>query len=100
MTERQIVNINCEVRVRLTDRGRQAHRAHHEETISRALIAELDADTGLNPGQPWKYQPPLEDGWIEMPLWKLMHVFGPSIWSSGQLFQHNTIELDAPEDPS
>jgi hypothetical protein len=61
-------NVNSYVRVRLTDKGRELHRA--------------DWDSLLKPLKPprWEYQPPQEnDGWWRTQAWHLMQLFGPHI---------------------
>lgn len=68
-------NVNYEVRVKLTDVGRAAHRKNHDKLFAFAktrLGAEDDA---------WKYRAPEEDteGWSKWQLWVLMKEFGPHI---------------------
>lgn len=59
-------NINNNVRVRLTDAGRQYHRENYEVLIKHH-------------GAKWyEYKPPKEDtdGWSTWQLWSLMNQFG------------------------
>lgn len=61
-------NINHMVRVRLTDRGREIHRARHDDLAARYEL-------------PYPYVPPGvdDDGWSEFQLWDLMHTFGADL---------------------
>lgn len=67
-------NINNEVKVRLTDAGREAHRKNYEELKTFGL-ERLKAAEWHN------YTPPKEDadGWSRWQLWDLMRQFGPHI---------------------
>jgi hypothetical protein len=59
-------NINECVRIRLTDKGREIHKA---------AFAVVERITG-------RYTAPKEDsgGWCEMQLWTVMELFGPHIY--------------------
>lgn len=65
-------NLNDDVGVRLTERGREIHLRDHQE-----LMATIVA----NGGPSLQYRPPVEDagGWSWWQLWHLMQVFGPHI---------------------
>lgn len=75
-------NINDKVRVKLTDYGRQVHRADRER-----LYAQL--------GMKGDYVPPKEDenGWSEWQLWVLMEELGRHLRLGGETPFETTIEL-------
>jgi hypothetical protein len=66
------VNMNDEVWIRLTDKGRAMLRADHEQTLLPGMLK-------LNP-----FKPPVESqGWLKLQLWELARVFGPG-FGNGQ----------------
>lgn len=70
-------NINCCVKVRLTDLGRKIHREAHDDLVRQYPKAGA-------------YRPPEEDadGWSKWQMWCLMQEFGPHI----SLGMHQPIE--------
>jgi len=62
-------NLNNKIRVKLTDAGRQAHKANHES------FWKLH-------GRTIEYMPPNEDqdGYSEWQLWSFMAAFGQHRW--------------------
>lgn len=79
------LNINEEVRVKLTDLGREMHKKHHDEL--RARFPSIG-----------EYRPPKEDedGWHRIQLWCLMQDYGSAISiGSNQPFE-TTIQVCAP----
>lgn len=74
-------NINDNVRVKLTDYGRECLRRNHDELFARV---------GQKPNYP--YQPPMEtDGWSQWQLWDLMRELGPYV---GVGFRHTPFETN------
>lgn len=75
-------NINYEVKIRLTDVGRKAHRKNHDD-----LFADWK--------EPPRYSPPVEDaeGWSTWQLWVLMHEFGPYLFNGCNVPFETTIEI-------
>lgn len=67
------LNLNDTVRVRLTDHGREIHRADYHATPTRAFW--------------FPYSPPREDadGWSDWLIWELMQLFGPHLSMVGPL---------------
>ena len=61
------VNMNQEVKVQLTDFGRERLRKNHELLLSN-----------FSPPPAWEYKPPKEDanGWSKWQLWHLIQEFG------------------------
>ena len=76
-----LFNINDVVRVKLTDRGREAHHEWHNR-LFRDYLPQ-------NPFVPRKED---ADGWSVWQLWYLMWVFGDQIRRPPLLFD-TTIEL-------
>jgi|GEM_PF-2593157 len=71
-------NINAQVRVRLTKLGAAAHNAHHRLALSER-----------------SWTPKAEGDVLEVPLWDLMHIFGPHCFMGSpiQPFKDNEIEF-------
>jgi hypothetical protein len=65
-------NVNHNVKVKLTDAGRRAHRKNHDD-----LLAKWPTD------EKPEYRPPEEDaeGWSTWQLWRLMQEFGPHLYN-------------------
>lgn len=80
-----IINLNDQVKVRLTDRGHKALEADHFSRFSHL---------GFNRAMKL-YMPPEEDldGYSKWALWDLMRTFGPHIEFGGPLIMETTIKL-------
>lgn len=78
------VNVNKNVRVKLTDRGREIHRQNFDKFLA------------LCPGFPYAYRQPEEDadGWSNWHIWELMSEFGNQMHMGMPLPFETTIELD------
>jgi len=78
-------NVNGYVRVRLTDTGKQIHKAQKE-----AFMAMFPAM-----GERYPYEPPKEDedGWSTWQLWHLMQTFGADIHLGGNQPFETTIQF-------
>lgn len=85
----QPFNINHEVRVKLTDVGRAAHRRNHNE------LFWPHADKIA-------YTPPVEDadGWSTWQLWELMHELGKLCRNGAKVPFETEIEFKRPAPPS
>lgn len=83
-------NVNDNVRVRLTDRGRAIHRDR---------FRKLNAVLPLNAN--YKYTPPKEDneGWSTWQMWNLMSIFGDYLGQGQELPFETTIEIVLEEVP-
>ncbi len=77
------VNVNDEVRVKLTARGRELHRKEHEY-----LFNPWDGEVPT-------YRPPVEDidGWSTWQLWRLMQCFGPRMGNGIPVPFETTMEM-------
>src|SRR3569832_1831609 len=70
-------NINAQVRVRLTKLGAAAHNAHHRLALSeRSWTPKADGDV------------------LEVPLWDLMHIFGPHCFLGSPIQPFKDIEFE------
>lgn len=80
-------NINCMVRVRLTDLGRQIHAQRHLDLEKRA-------------GRRFRYTtPPVDaDGWSRFQMHDLMSTFGEHVGMCRDLPFETTIQVEAPGD--
>ena len=80
-------NINDYVHVRLTPKGRQIHRANHDD-----LVAKIG-------GLPLPYIPVVEnmEGWSRWQAWDLMRVFGPHLYNGCVLPFETTIKVEPRE---
>lgn len=80
--EWQEFNVNDEVKVRLTKRGKTIHRQQYESSMS----AFLDK---------YPYEPPKEDaqGWSNWQLWKLMQEFGQHTYNGSDPCFQTTIQF-------
>jgi len=81
-------NINDEVRIKLTDEGRERHRAQHD-----ALMNRIPASARFD------YRPPVEDseGWSKWQLWVVMETFGPHTHLGSRNCFDTTIEIPDPK---
>ena len=78
-------NVNDNVRVKVTDAGRKAYRAYHDQL-------------GLNPDDyNLKVGP---DGWTEMQLWEVMQYFGHATYNGCDVPFETEIELKALSTPA
>jgi len=80
-------NINDNVRVRLTDHGRDVHRRQFD--LMRQHIKETMRDE-------WQYAAPKEDadGWSTWQLWSLLNTFGPHVWIMGEMCFATQIQFE------
>jgi hypothetical protein len=81
-------NINNHVRVRLTDLGRQIHRADYDDLVK--LCGHV----------PYPYTPVAEDkdGWSEWQAWCLMSLFGKHLGNGRPLPFETVIRIEAVEE--
>jgi hypothetical protein len=79
-------NINDQVKVRLTERGRAEIQRQHEE-LSKYVLQQTD--------KLFIYSPKDEDeyGWSTWMLWDLMKTFGSLLSTGGQNFFETEIEI-------
>ena len=77
-------NVNHNVRVKLTDRGREIHRENFDRFLQ------------LCPAFPYPYRKPEEDaeGWSKWQMWDLMKEFGSHMNMGTPLPFETSIELD------
>lgn len=78
-------NINNNVRIRLTPKGRKIW-AHRYDELNKYYV-----ETVFKPEYPKEV-----DGWFEEQLWVIMNVFGPHLYNGGALLFETEIEI--PED--
>ena len=84
-------NVNNCFRIRLTDRGREVHRANHD-----ALFKCVPARHSPS------YLAPVADadGWTKMQAWEVMQEFGQSIRLGGDVPFETTIQIEIPATPN
>ena len=77
-------NINDNIKLKITQRGRDILRYNHQELSSRLV----------HPLAP--YKEPIEDseGYITMQLWTVMHTFGPYMSMTGVLPMETEIIIE------
>jgi hypothetical protein len=75
-------NINHNIKVRLTEKGREIHRKQWDELGIKSFA----------------YSPPKEDkhGWSEWQLWDLMREFGPHLWNGCEVPFETEIKIQPP----
>jgi len=78
-------NINDDVWVKLTERGRECLRKRHAEIVAMC--------SGHNP---FPYTPPVEDkdGWSRWQMWRLMQALGPYISHGGPPPFETTLRIE------
>jgi hypothetical protein len=80
-------NINDEIKVKLTDKGRAVYESY--------WMAVLAGSNGLQPPSLNKWTD--ENGWTSFQLWDAMTIFGPHCYNGGPLmFENNTILFPVP----
>ncbi len=75
-----IINMNDEVEVRLTDRGRDIYFHRNDELIKLGTKLE-------------QYMPKEVGGWFKCQLWELMQTFGPHISMGFDTLFETTIRI-------
>lgn len=77
-------NLNDEVKVKLTDKGREIHRKQFDDLVE-----------GLAPCHGMVYRPKEEDseGWSTWQLWNLMHLYGEHCYNGCDIPFETTIKI-------
>ena len=82
-----IVNLNCNCKVILNDKGRTVWRSVIEQLPEQLVASHPDIVKSLE-------KRVSSEGVFEAPLWEIMQIFGPFISQVETPFHINTLELN------